>query len=195
MSVLVATLTRGIVPSQWAIAYRSFRLPSGSGTTWIEGLPFDHARNVAVRCALEHEFDELLFLDDDVIVPPDAYERLHSAQKDIIGALYWTRHAPIQPVMLGPGDINGDLLRVDRVGTGCLLIQTRIFKTLPEPWFEWRLDRTDLPEEQRVSEDWYFCDHAQDHGFEIWCDTGCECEHAGYGKSKGGRFEPLIAEA
>ncbi|MEM3097458.1 MAG: hypothetical protein QXU32_01895 [Nitrososphaerales archaeon] len=196
--VLMAILTRGIVPIRWAISYRSLKLPPFSKEIHLSGMPFDHARNVAVEYVIKGGFTWLFFLDDDVIAPPDTVERLISHNKDIISGLYYRRIEPIEPVMCkeNAGRITkfnpGEVLEVDMVGAGCLLIHRRVFERIPKPWFEWLLDRDDIPENQRASEDFAFCRKARQHGFRIYVDTSIQCHHAGYGRSElGGHFRPL----
>jgi glycosyltransferase involved in cell wall biosynthesis len=183
---------------RWAISYRNLRLPPFSKEIHLSGMPFDHARNVAVEHVMKGGFTWLFFLDDDVIIPSNAIERLASHGKDIISGLYYRRIEPIEPVMCREhaGRITkfnpGEMLEVDMVGAGCLLIHRRVFERIPKPWFEWLLDREDIPESQRASEDFAFCRKAKQYGFRIYVDTSIQCHHAGYGRSElGGHFRPL----
>ena len=201
--VMVATLTRGIVPVQWASAWRDLQLPAEHRSIRLSGMPFDHARNTAVKRCLEFNFEWLFFIDDDVVVPPDAYIRLRSHEADIISGLYYRRALPIQPVaMLRNADGSsryaafnpGETVEVDLVGAGCLLIHSRVLREMKPPWFEWKLDHENLAENQKVSEDFDFCIKAKALGFQIFLDTMVQCEHVGQGKSfVGGRFEPVGA--
>jgi hypothetical protein len=51
---------------------------------------------------------------------------------------------------------------MDRLPTGCLLIDTEVFANVKEPWFEF------IGEHE--GEDYSFCRKAIDAGFNIWCD-------------------------
>jgi len=194
----VAILTRGTVPVKWARSLRELVLPN-STIGFIAGMPFDHARNTAVETVLKNNFKWLLFLDDDVIAPPNVLETLTRHELDIVSGLYYRRNIPITPVMMREGippsyitDFTpGSLIEADLVGCGCLLIHRRVLETVPSPWFEWRLDRKDLPENEKCSEDFAFCRNAKKSGFKIYVDTSVSCEHAGYAGSRNGRFEPL----
>jgi hypothetical protein len=198
--VLVAILTRGTVSTQWGISFRNLRLPPASDIGFYSGMPYDHARNTACQQALERGFSWLFFADDDVCMPADTIERLISHGLDIVSGLYYRRNEPIMPVMLKEGNPKpsfiidftpGQLVEADLVGAGCLLIHTRVLRAMKKPWFEWLLDREDIPEGARCSEDFAFARKAKSLGFKIFVDTAIQCEHIGYGRSLvGGRFAP-----
>lgn len=57
-------------------------------------MAIDNARNQAAKYALELECDYLLFLDDDVQVPPESLKMLLEADKDIIAGLVMIRGYP-----------------------------------------------------------------------------------------------------
>jgi hypothetical protein len=203
--VLVAILTREVAPVAWAFGFRNLQIP-GSYTA-LSGMPFDHGRNTGCQKLLEIGWEWLFFLDDDVIPPADAIHRLLAHKKPIVSGLYYRRASPIYPVMLRELPDGGtkwvtefkapDLLEVDYVGAGCLLIHRDVIANFPplsptSRWFEWRVDRTDLPPNERMSEDFSFCKQARRAGHKIYVDTGVQCRHAGYGESKiGGTFSPL----
>lgn len=200
-AVLVAILTRGIVPTKWASSLRMLQLPATSDITILSGMPFDHARNVAVQQALDGNFNHIMFLDDDVMPPPDAYHKLSSYGYDIISGLYHRRQNPIYPVAMiktdkGYGWVSeytkGSVIEVDLVGAGCLLIHRTVLEKMKKPWFEWLIDRDDLKEGEKVSEDFDFCIKAKKLGYRIIIDTSVECKHAGYGYTDSDRnMKPL----
>ncbi len=201
-SVLVAILTRGIVPIKWAISYRDIQIPHTGKPIFLSGMPFDHARNVAVEHALRENFTHLLFLDDDVMPPPDVYHRLAAHNLEIVSGLYHRRQNPIVPVALranSNGSFDwvtsyekGSLIDVDLVGAGCLLIHRLVLERMSKPWFDWLIDRDDVASGERVSEDFAFCLKARRMGFSIKLDTSIECAHAGYGYSDSDRcLKPL----
>lgn len=198
---VLAVLTREIVPTRWAFAFRELRLPAGTKVMPpIAGLPFDHGRNEAVREAIFEGATWLFFLDDDVIPPADAFERLVSHGRPIVSGLYYRRNAPITPVMYYetsglPTPITqfayGKLIDADLVGAGCLAIHKSVFTAIDRP-FEWLMDRSDLPPRERVGEDMAFCRKARAAGFGIAVDTSVECHHLGLGESRtDGRFYPF----
>lgn len=208
--VLVVILTREITTTAWAFGLRNLIIP---GTlTGLSGMPFDMARNVGCQKVLDLGFQYVFFLDDDTIPPPDAILKLMAHKKPIVSGLYYRRNIPIQPVMLrelpdgnkqwvteiDPGvSVDQPLMEVDYVGAGCLLINRDVLLSLPPMsnrchWFDWTIDRTDLPENERMSEDFNFCRNARKNGFPIFVDTSVHCRHVGLGESKiGGTYTPL----
>ena len=203
--VLTAILTRESVTSAWAMGFRNLQIP---GTyTFLSGMPFDHARNTACLKLLELGWEWLFFLDDDVIPPPDVIYKLMAHKKPIVSGLYFRRCLPLVPVMLRENAEKtkvewvtqftyGDVLEVDLVGSGCMLIHRSVLEKLPPlsnrcRWFEWRCDRTDLSDLDKTSEDFTFCKHARAHGFKIYVDTSIQCRHIGYGDSNPTGYKPL----
>jgi len=140
------------------------------------------ARNNIVNMAMGVDADWILFLDDDMVVPNDLYERLRAHDKDITGVLYWQRGGAYHPVILKrtsgvDGHYNyefmGDfprnqLAKVDCIGGGCMLIRTDIFAKMIQPYF-W-VDGI-------VGTDIYFCHRAFEAGIDVYCDTTIELGH------------------
>src|SRR5262245_51915746 len=93
----------------------------------ISGMPFDNARNHACEVCLGEGFENLFFLDSDVIPPHDAVLRLLAHNKPFISGLYSRRSPPVSlPVMIKDGgwitNYNpGSIVEADMVGSGCLL--------------------------------------------------------------------------
>jgi len=204
--VLVVVLTRETTSTGWAFAFKRLIVPGEYVP--LSGMPFDHARNTGCMRAINEGYDYVFFLDDDVFPPPDAILKLMARNLPIVSGVYYRRHAPVVPVMLKDnpdGQSNrwitefriGELLDVDLVGAGCLLIKCDLLRSLPpinaaHHWFEWRVHRSDLPPFERSSEDFSFCRHAIANGHKVYVDTTVICEHAGYGVAGlNGEFKPM----
>jgi hypothetical protein len=202
--VMVAILTREIVTTKWAMGFRNLALPSTSGVSFRTGAPYDVMRNSACADALAAGFQAVMFLDDDVIPPPDTYYRLAQHKLDIVSGLYYRRQPPICPVAMAfdkdkkPQWVTqwnppNSLVEVDLVGAGCLLIHRRVLERIPRPWFEWEIGKEPQPQGRTAySEDFAFCVHAKTHGFKVHLDTSIQCEHVGLGQSSAsdGSFRP-----
>ena len=198
-SLTVGVLTRGQVSAEWAFAFRKIVLPEGTDFVKIPGLPFDHARNEIAKRAIVNGSDWLLFIDDDVIVPPDAYLQMTAWNKPIVSGLYYKRQGKIVPTAYresatGPAPIPKvaapDL--VDFVGGGCLLIHRSVLEKVKYPWFKWTINDESLKPHDRLGEDFNFCRKARQAGYEILLDTTVRCRHIGEGwADESGKFSPL----
>ena len=67
----------------------------------------------------------------------------------------------------GSPPASGDLLEMQRIPTGCLLIKMHVFDKLSKPYFRFETDADGAI----VGEDYVFCDRARAAGFRIWCDA------------------------
>jgi hypothetical protein len=212
-NVLVAILTRETVTTKWAANHRNMILPPNSTVSFLSGMPFGHARDQAATNMLQHGFEYLMFVDDDVCIPADTIPRLLAHGKDIVSGLYYRRAPPLLPVMLkykNPKEAEwisswqprGALIEVDLVGAGCLLIHRRVFEKMgPAPWFIWELQENitkwirlgmNLPPDDPLhSEDFSFIRNARRlHGIPAFVDTSIECEHIGYASSGAAGYQP-----
>lgn len=146
------------------------------------------ARNAMVRAAMAEHMEWILWVDNDMIFPPNALLRLLTHGRDIVGADYRRRSPPFAKIglMVNPDDPKGlPMFKGDRgtqtsglveramLGLGLLLVRTEVFKALPAPWFA----RTYIPENATEenqdgfsTEDSYFCYMARSRDFRVWCD-------------------------
>lgn len=104
--------------------------------------------------------------------------------KQAIGFPYaaWVRYDPVKHgVMEGlakkTGFISivewtGNYVEIDVVGLGFCLIDMRIFREVPGPWFNWN-------EQGEISEDFYFCELAKKYGFNTKVFTDVRLSHLG----------------
>jgi hypothetical protein len=152
-------------------------------------MTIDMARTMAAKQALVDECDYLMFLDDDVLVPPDALDKLIKADKDIVAGLVIIRGYPFNVMafkFFEDKDHNRNLTyfnelekdvelqECDAVGFSCCLIKTDVYKEMEPPYFVTGPYNT---------EDVYFCLKAQDmrddNGIKpsIFLHTGVQCGH------------------
>jgi len=154
--------------------------------TWDH--PISSNRNRIVKRFLATKNDFLWLLDDDV-VPLDNPAEFVFADKDIIGfpalvrqaggQLNWVAYMkyPDQdnyaPIDFACIDDTIELLKVDVVGTGCILIARRVLEALKAPF------HTDFDEDGilEAGTDFAFCRKAAATGFEIFTAPQRMCEH------------------
>ena len=123
--------------------------------------------------ALANACTHILFLDTDMIFPVTLLSSLLAHRLPIVAANYVTKEIPAVPVTTG---FNGEritsinktgLEAVKGIGLGACLIETEVFRKLPQPWFNniWS------DEEQAFNiEDHCFCQNALANGFKIMID-------------------------
>lgn len=177
--------------------------PGRTAVVSWKGLPVDVARNRLARDALQRGARHLFFVDSDVLVPPEAILQLVRWKLPIIAGVYWTKRGyvgvwrkdPDVPGMYNPVDkINPQsLVEVDAVAAGCMLIDTRVFKVVPEPWFKWAIEDPAVQAPGHLSEDIWFCNRAQEHGFRVFIDPTVKCEHEMLaGVDVGGKSQNIV---
>ncbi len=141
--------------------------------------PLDRSRNLCVKALLKKEPDYVFFMDSDMVFKPNTLLELIRQDKDIISGVYCYKRPPHPPVLslIDAGGSQtykimdyprGKLFKVDGCGAGCLLVKSKVFRAVEEPWFKMRMG---------LSEDLYFGLKAAKSGFEIWADGGVECGH------------------
>ena len=143
-----------------------------------------HKYQAARRMALEGDYDALMCIEDDIIVPADALQKLIAADADIAyGMVTWRRepHCWSAAYVSGPGesdhitfdmDMNkaraawGRVIDVIGCGLFCTLIRRNVLEAI-----DFR-----LPSTARCC-DFYFAWDAYVAGFTQRCDTTVLCGH------------------
>jgi hypothetical protein len=172
--VAIAVPSGDMVHADFAMAYAQLCMASAGlqpQLMTVKSSIVAQARNSGVELARKAGADFIFFLDSDMLFPPTALFRLLLHRKDIVGATYTKRVAPFQILgsMLAeqPAVLSGDLLEMQRIPTGCLLINMGVFDKLSKPYFRFETDANgDI-----VGEDYVFCDRAREAGYRIWCDA------------------------
>ena len=145
-------------------------------------MSIDRMRNAAAKMAVENGFDYLMFIDDDVVVPLDLFDKLHAAEKDIVAGWTIIRGWPFENMFFKFDDQkrnltpmkdverNSGILDVDAVGFSTALIKMDLLKKIPPPWFVTGPNNT---------EDIYFCLKARQYvpNCTIAVDTSIETAH------------------
>lgn len=144
-------------------------------------------RQQLVDQALETAATHILWLDSDMVFPPDVLQALLTHKKDIVACNYSTRVKPHRPVAFkSAGNLDNrvhsgtGLEEIFAIGMGCMLVKRSVYENLPKPHYaiEWNNDFSNM-----VGEDVYFCSKAQDHGYMVWLDNDMS-NHIGHIGSK-----------
>jgi len=140
-------------------------------------------RNRMVADGIKLKAKWVLFIDTDMVVPSNLGEKLLEHDKDIVAALAVLKVPPFEPVAYKRhiGEYKhienlpeNELVEVDAVGFGAVLIKMSVFENLKKPYFAnpaWG--------EITMGEDIYFCKHAKEAGFSIYLDTSVQTGHVG----------------
>lgn len=147
-----------------------------------KGSILPRSRTTLVQQAREMNASHILFLDSDMVFPPRALHQLLQWDKSVVACNCPTKMLPSTstarlpptpekrtgvPLYSTPDSVG--LKKVWRVGTGIMLIKTKVFDNLPQPWFPIQWDET-LKDYR--GEDWAFCDALDRAGIPIYVDEG-----------------------
>lgn len=175
-----------------AKGYEVWRTPGWSA--------IDQGRNrMAYDAIYRRGFEEIFWIDSDILFNPNDIERVRSWNKDIVAGAYPMKGWPIMTVQPFPGKSvefreYGGLEEVMCVATGFLYIKSNVFHVIKEklnlpecntsfsapqiPFFQpaiWKIEG----EQYYLGEDFSFCMRARNSGFTIWLDTGIKLGHIG----------------
>ncbi len=171
----------------------SMRLAAAAGHASMLTLPEDRysvaaCRNRAVAEMLRGDFTHILFVDDDVYVPPNTLVDLLAMNRGVAAGVY----PSIKKAY--PSDLHAEtyivagkngawfrhwfqgVRQVDVVGAGCLLIKRGVFDKVKFPWFRWP---EGVIEGEHIvkSDDLDFCERCIAAGIGIWANGDVRCGH------------------
>lgn len=179
--VVIATPSTGVVRIEWFHAQMFLTKP----VNWFSILmsPVNQqvaeARNDCVIGALQDRADWILFIDHDVIPPPDAIMRMqqHMIRLNcpVVSGLYYTRCNYPEPLIFR-GRCNGpfydwepgEKVWCDGIPMGLVLIHTSLFRAMRPPWFT----TPNIPVDVEIpgsmaksgTEDLFWCDRVLNEG-------------------------------
>jgi hypothetical protein len=150
--LLISVPMTGLVRAEWCIARWGQVIPCNwshsDHVSWMNqytplGYAVAEARNLAVDKAVQRDFEWLLFIDHDVILPPDCFVKLNqyllSGDYPVVSGLYYAKAHPPEPLIYrgrGNGYFKnwkmGDKVMVDGIPMGCTLINVKLLKAMWE---------------------------------------------------------------
>lgn len=159
---------------------------------FMQNAMINQCRDAIVKTAIQRGYDYILWLDDDMVFPPDTLTKLLSHNKDICSGLYFGR-GNYKPLMF---DVKydkeddtysleqvleykqNDLMKVAGVGFGCCLTKVSVLKDI------WNADirgakGTCFDFIGGLGEDLSFAIRCMELGIETWVDTSVKCGHIG----------------
>jgi hypothetical protein len=179
--IMIASMHRP--NDNWWVS-NSFFIPSGKNNvvhqlTCPSGDLIGEYRNKIVKDALSLGCTHIFFVDDDLLVNPDALQKLYAHDLDVVGGFY-VKKTPLpesatmvsvpnsESKMSVPLDAKG-LVEVDwSLAAGLTLVKTEVFKRLAYPWYLTTAQGT---------EDTYFCARLRESGIKAYLDTDVKAVH------------------
>ena len=148
--ILIGTATTGLIRIEWSMARYGQIIPvnwsAGTHNQVVDAFvpmrfQVADAQNLIVRAAIEKDYEWLIFVEHDVILPPLALATFNQyileEEYPVVSGLYYSRGNPCDPLLFrGRGTSVytdwkiGDKVMVDGVPTGCLMIHMGILREM-----------------------------------------------------------------
>ncbi len=134
-------------------------------------------RERLAKMAVELGAEHILWLDSDVVFPSTTAARLMSHDEPVVAANYVRRQRPAKGVAyekIGdwqnplPFEVYDDLVPVEGIGMGCMMMKTKIFTELSKPWFDFQYTPAS---NDFLGEDMYLCQKIAALGYTVKVDT------------------------
>jgi len=186
--ILIAIPTNKNIESDTFKSIYDLKIPDGYKTQleFFYGYQVDQIRNLIAEWGKNYDF--VLHVDSDIVLPNDTLQRLISYDKDIVSGVYVQRNDENRPEIFLDNPQTGGLdhaildglphglVQVGGCGFGCVLVKGEVYRALEYPHF---LYKSAIDHKNTISEDTYFCQKARAAGFEVWADTSLMCDHIG----------------
>lgn len=192
--ILIAIPCMDMVSARFAQSLATLKKVGQCTVSFIMGSLVYDSRNKLASYAVQMEADYILWLDSDMVFPPDILERMmavldENKEIDILSGLYFRRTTPFTPVLFNNLERNGDEVKFDEFkevpeelfeiggcGFGCVLMRTDCLLTIAAKeqqgnWF------TPLA---NAGEDCAFCIRARENGYRIFCDPSVSLGHMAF---------------
>ena len=193
--ILIAVPCMDMVSARFAQCLATLRKNGQCAVSFLIGSLIYDSRNKLAAMAVEMEADYVLWLDSDMVFPPDTLDRMlqvldEHPEIDVLSGLYFRRGAPFSPVLFSKLEIGEDgvlvfedqkdlpdeLFEIAGCGFGCVLMRTDLLLDIAAKegggvWF------TPIA---NAGEDCAFCIRARREGYRIFCDPSISLGHMGY---------------
>jgi len=144
-----------------------------------------NARNIIRKFFLKGGYDYLLWIDSDIVLPPNAVEKLLSHEKELVTGVYAGRLSventtQILPVLYGLTDdpefagqysmdavLGDDFFEIAAAGLGCCLVKRNVLEKVNIRYYK----------DTMAGEDIAFFEDSRKAGFKAYADTSVKCRH------------------
>jgi len=189
--ILIALPTAKNIETETFLSIYYLDIPEGVHVdlSCFYGYRIDQVRNLIVDHGLKNNYDYILFVDSDMILPRETLTALYNQQKDIVSGVYVKRALgkeniaeayiwdPIENKIRNidrPEDLREELMEVEGIGFGCVLVKADVLRAIGYPQFQYFAT---LDFNETISEDSYFCMEAKKKGYKIHLLTTLLFEH------------------
>lgn len=193
--ILIAVPCMDMVSARFAQSLTTMKKVGKCTVSFLIGSLIYDSRNKLAGMAVDMEADFILWLDSDMVFPPDTLERMMAVldehpEIDVLSGLYFRRGAPFTPVLFSKLEVNtegtldfadvdklpDELFEVAGCGFGCVLMRTELLLDIAAKenggvWF------TPIA---NAGEDCAFCIRATQNGYRIFCDPNIHLGHMAY---------------
>lgn len=184
MKILIGIPCIDKAPIEFTECLVNMRLDVPHEYAFRKGALVFEARDSIVRQAINEGFTHVMFIDSDIMFEPDDVQRLVNQKVNIIGGLYYSKNAALNPMCWTLESVNGRLrgdyftpprryMPVDALGMGFTLIKTKVFEQIAVDH-----GKVFYPD-YMAGEDIAFCHRAKLSGYDIICDSGLNLKHIG----------------
>ena len=190
MKILIAVPCMDTVPSQFAQSLAVLSKVENCAIAFQMGSLIYTSRNNLATMAVQGEVDYVLWLDSDMVFPPDVLIKLLEDRDkgDIITGIYHRRVQPFKPVLYSKLEINesgcdwlgyddyptDDVFEVQGCGFGCVLTPVQVLFDVLAKFGDM------FGPLNGVGEDLSFCWRAKQCGFKIVADPRLQLGHVGH---------------
>lgn len=186
MKILIAVPTfENIQPEVFKAIYNINSEEHDLYFDFVRGYDCAIARNEIGKIVQAGNYDYVLMVDSDTIVPPDALDLMLDPPADVVLGVCPrknTKDGKTAIVKLGSDsyhdnyfykDLPEERTRIKGGGFACALIKASVFNDLNYPWFQYVTNE----DWSTLSEDYYFCQMCGLFGIEMWVDPRVKCGH------------------
>jgi hypothetical protein len=197
LRVLLGVATGGTPTTPFIESLSRLKLPDNVGAlqrSVAVGNYVPGQRELIMNDAIDDLFDYLFFVDDDIVLPEDALEKLiTTAEADpstaVVGGLYYSRDSARPIAVAGwdssdtssahiPAFTSTSTDIVSGVGFGCALLRVSAAKALTAPYFPVHIYIERHARRVRLcDEDYLYCERVRRNGSVVRLDARVRCGH------------------
>lgn len=185
MKILIAVPTFATIEPEVFKAIYKLKSDHELSFDFVRGYDCAVARNEIGKIAQAGDYDYVLMVDSDTLIPPDALDLMLDPPVDVVLGVCPrknTKNGKSAIIKMESESYHDNYFyselpegrtRVKGGGFACALVKTSVFTVLDYPWFQYVINE----DWSTLSEDYYFCQQAALYGIEIWMDPRVRCGH------------------